>query len=299
MSRVGALERNLYVLKNYVFSRQKRPFLASYKLTYRCNLHCQQCPFYTIQEEDPSYDAVIETLERLYERGNRAVIFEGGEPMLWLDGERTIHDVVAAAKRRFFVVGMTSNGTLPLDVPVDVQWVSLDGLEKTHNELRGGGDCFAKIIENIERSSHPSLFAHITINRMNSPEIPELIHYLSGLVKGITIQLYYPYDKKYDLYLDNPQREAVLDEIIQLKRAGLPLLNSVSALEALKINSWHCVDWLIDNANPDGSLSQGCYLKGRGLVECDKCGFSPHTEASLAYQGDLRAIRAGLDIFFG
>jgi hypothetical protein len=83
-----------------------------------------------------------------------------------------------------------------------------------------------------------------------------------------------------------------------MKRSGYPVLNSIPSLEALKRNTWRCRDWMVDNANPDGSLSQGCYLKGRDDIDCARCGFSPFTELSLACRGNLKAIEAGVKIFF-
>jgi MoaA/NifB/PqqE/SkfB family radical SAM enzyme len=295
---VNVIKRDLHILNNYIFRRGTRtPFLASYKLTYHCNLGCLQCPFWEMKSPDPSFSSVVETLDALYVRGNRIIIFEGGEPMLWKDGVYTIHDVVMEARKRFYRVGMTTNGTLPLDVPVDILWVSLDGLEETHNRLRGA-HIFQKIMDNIASSQHPRIFAHITVNSLNAGEIPGLIRFLKGRVKGITIQFYYPYERDNDLFLDFPAREKLLEEIILLKAAGLPVMNSRASLEALKRNRWRCIDWLIDNADPDGSMHHGCYLKGRAVVDCAHCGFSPHTEISLAYQGNLEAIRAGLQILF-
>jgi len=295
---VNVFARDLHILRNYVLKRGARnPFLASYKLTYRCNMRCLQCPFWQMKLPDPPFSSVVETLDALYARRNRIIIFEGGEPMLWKDGVHSIHDVVIAARKRFYRVGMTTNGTLPLDVPTNILWVSLDGLEETHNRLRGA-NIFQKIMDNIAASPHPKIFAHITINSQNANEVPELIRFLKERVKGITIQFYYPYEQENNLFLDFASREKLLDEIIHLKAAGYTVMNSRASLEALKRNRWHCVDWLIDNANPDGSMQLGCYLKGRTEVDCIRCGFSPHTEISLAYQGNLEAIRAGLQIFF-
>ncbi len=298
MSRPTPLRRNLSIAWNYVVRRKRIPLLASCKLTYHCNLRCEQCPFYELGGNMPTYTEVIATLERLYQRGSRLVIFEGGEPMLWKDGPWTIQDVVAEAKKKFFGVGMTTNGTLPLAVETDVLWVSIDGLAQTHNRLRNA-EIFDRVIENIKRSAHPKILAHITINAVNFTEVPDLIRYLRGLVKGITVQFYYPYHAKDELFLDFERREQLLDEILALKRAGYPVLNSSAALEKLKRNQWQCVDWLVDNANPDGTLTQGCYLRGRDDIDCARCGFSPHTEISLAYQGNLLAVQAGLAIFFG
>ena len=296
MTWYHSIQHYPYLFYHYVLQRDK-PLLASFKLTYRCNLRCQQCPFYSMQAKELTYPQVVDILDRLYQRGNRLVVLEGGEPMMWKDGDYSIHDVVAAARKRFFSVGMTTNGTFPLDVNVNTLWVSVDGLEKTHNELRDA-PIFSKIMENIGRSQHPRLFAHITINSINADEIPDLIQFLQNKVKGITIQFYYPYNHKDELFLDFERRERLLEEIIQMKKAGYPILNSVAALKALKRNTWKCDDRLIDNANPDGSITQGCYLKNRADIDCSKCGFSPYTEISLACQANPQSILAGHKIFF-
>lgn len=285
-----------YIFYNYVL-RQDKPFLAGFKLTYRCNLKCEQCPFYTLQAPELSFEQVCGLLDALYQRGNRMVIFEGGEPFLWRDGDYGLQDVVNYARQRFYRVGITTNGTLPLAVNSDVIWVSIDGLRDTHNKLRGRA-IFDQVIGHIQASTHPRIYAHITVNAVNAPEIPALIRYLTPIVKGITIQFYYPYHQRDALFLDFAKRAALLDAVIQLKRAGYPVLNSVPALRALKDNSWRCDDRLIDNLDPDGSMHQGCYLKTRADIDCSKCGFSPHTEISLACRGNLASIWAGKRIFF-
>jgi len=205
--------------------------------------------------------------------------------MLWRDGDYRVHDLVDYARRRFFSVGMTTNGTQSLDVATDVLWVSVDGLRETHNSLRGA-PVFDQIMANVRASRHPRLYAHVTINSVNADEVPALIEFLNGIFRGITIQFYYPYDHKDDLFLNFDRREKLLDIIIAQKRSGMRVLNSTAALNALKRNTWVCRDDLIDNANPDGSMQQGCYLKGRADIDCKKCGFSPHTEISLACRGN-------------
>lgn len=286
----------LHIAANHFLSRH-RPLLASFKLTYRCNLRCQQCPFIELEAPEPTFEQAAATLDRLYERGSRLVIFEGGEPLLWRDGDRRAHDLVNYARQKFFSVGMTTNGTLPLDVPTDVLWVSLDGFAETHNRLRGG-QVFDRIIANVRSSSHPRLYAHVTVNAVNAGEVPELLRYLDPLFKGITIQFYYPYNRRDELFLDFEERAVLLDEVIRLKKSGIKILNSIPALLALKHNTWRCRDWLIDNADPDGRLAHGCYLKGRADIDCARCGFSPHTEISLAFGGNLQAVQAGLRVFF-
>jgi MoaA/NifB/PqqE/SkfB family radical SAM enzyme len=291
------LRRDLYILKTYLIKRQRRPYLASLKVSYHCNLTCRQCPFYGMTGPELNWEQAVDVLDRLQRRGDRLVVIEGGEPLLWKSGRHTIHDLVREARRRFLAVGMTTNGLLPLDVPTDMLWVSVDGLRETHNRLRGA-DIFDRVIENIRQSSHPNLMAHITINSQNDGEIPALVEFLAPFVRGITVQFYYPYNHQDELFLDFEKRSALLDRLIEMKKAGLPILNSVSALRVLKANQWRCMDWLVDSANPDGTITQGCYLRGRDDIDCARCGFSPHTEISLAWQGSLPAIRAGNEIFF-
>lgn len=297
MGLINKIKIKSYILKNYILSNEKKPFLSSFKLTYNCNLRCQQCPFHSMQSKDPSFKDVKNILNELYDRGNRIVIFEGGEPMLWRDEGYDIYGVVKEAKKKFFCVGMTTNGTLPLDVDTDILWVSIDGFKEMHNSLRNH-DVFDKVMKNIKRSSHTKLFAHITVNSKNYLEVPELIKSFPENIKGVTVQFYYPYNNKDELFLDFDKREKLLEEIISLKEQGYHVLNSYSGLEAMKSNKWKCIDWLVDNANPDGSIANGCYLKGRTDMDCSKCGFSPHVEISLAYKGKLDAIKAGIDIFF-
>ncbi len=297
MPRSAILPVSAHIFTTYLLRRARKPFLASFKPTYRCNLRCQQCPFFSLEGGDLPFPTAVGVLDRLRQRGNRLLIFEGGEPMLWRDGEHSIHDLVREARRRFLCVGMTTNGTLPLDVKTDILWVSVDGFADTHDRLRGA-PVFERVIQNIRASRHPRIYAHLTVNSQNYTEAPELVRFLSGLVKGITIQFYYPYAARDDLFLDFERRARLLDEMIALKREGYPLLNSTPALQALKRNTWRCDDWLVDNANPDGTINQGCYLRGRADIDCARCGFSPHTEISLAYQRNLSAILAGIKIFF-
>jgi len=89
---------------------------ASFKLTYHCNLSCGACPFHRRSGEANAHitwtDAV-RALDELKRRGTRIVVFEGGEPFVWRDGNHGLGDLVEYAKQRFLRVAVTTNGTLP------------------------------------------------------------------------------------------------------------------------------------------------------------------------------------------
>lgn len=272
------------------------PVLAGFKLTHRCNLQCRHCPFWKRAGPDASFESVLEAFERLRALGVLMVIFEGGEPLLWRDGDRRFRHVLEAARDRFLSVGVTTNGTLPLDLDAHAVWVSLDGLEAAHDRIRGPG-VFRRVLANLEAAPRPVL-VNVTINRHNAAEVPDLVRFLEGRVAGVTVQFHYPYEGLPDPLLTPPDARArVLEELLRLKAEGLPVTDSAAALEALKENHWRCHDHLLANVEPDGTIRTGCYVKGRGGVDCRACGFAAHTEISLAYELRLGPILAGKRLF--
>lgn len=292
------LSHYLYFARHNLESRlfgRKRPLLTGFKLTDRCNLRCRVCPFWQRETREMSFAQVKDVLRHLYQSGVRLMILEGGEPFLWRDGPHQLEDVVAESKKLFFCTGIVTNGLIPIETKADVVWVSVDGLRESHNYNRG--PTFDKVIANIQGSRHPRLFASVTINSVNWQEIPDLVRFLSDKVKGITIQFYYPYEGTEDLSLSPVDRREVLDQIIELKRAGYPVSDSIPALAALRDNSWRCFPWLISSVEPDGQVTFGCYLMNRAAVNCARCGFAAHTEISMAYDWNPAAIYAGATIF--
>ena len=289
-----AIRWGSYLVRYYARTRlgSREPLLGGIKLSHRCNLSCLHCPFW--QREGPSlaYLQVRSVLTTLHSWGVRILIIEGGEPLLWRDGEYDINAVIALAKELFFGVAVTTNGTLPIDNSADTVWVSVDGLKETHDRIRG--ETFERIMGNIAASPHPRIFAHTTINSLNWAEIPELVRYLADRVKAITVQFHYPYgDLDRELFLPFDKRCWVLDRLIELKRQGFPLGNSYACLRALKASRWTCRPWMVASVDPNGKLTHDCYVRDRGEISCERCGFSAHTEISLAYGGNMGAVSAG------
>jgi MoaA/NifB/PqqE/SkfB family radical SAM enzyme len=249
-----------------------------------------------------SYAAAVAALDSLWRAGCRLLIIEGGEPFLWRDGDMGLEDVVRAARARGFArVGLTTNGTLPIETGADMVWVSLDGMQAAHEANRG--PCWERIMTNLAACACPRLYAQVTVNRANWTDLPGLMSYLSGRVQGITIQFFYPYPESEDLWLPWAERRLLLEQIRALKRQGYPLVDSDRALRDLGDNRWRCHDWLIANAEPDPDdpdhpqVHFGCYLKGRAEADCRRCGFTAHAELSLAYDLHPQALWTGQRVF--
>ena len=289
-----------YFLSYYVQSRlgRKKPILAAMKVTQSCNLRCSHCPFCQEDGDMLSWKQAVSRMKTLHRWGVRLLIFEGGEPFLWRDEKRDFRHLVEEARKLFFSVGVVTNGTFPIDVPADIVWVSIDGLRETHDRLRD--ESFDAAMANIDASSHPRLFAHITINAVNWREIPELVRFLSDKVHGITVQFHYPYRQDAvdeELFLPVEARHEVLESLISLKKQGMPVMDSYACLEALKVNRWQCHSWMLATVEADGTMSKGCYAKNRTDTACDRCGFAAYTEISLAYNGNIEAMLVGKHIF--
>jgi len=277
------------------------PLLASFKVTYRCNLACRACPFHLRSgngKDQMTWNTAIEALKTLRRLGTRMLVFEGGEPLLWRDGSHRFHELVLYAKKYFLRVAVTTNGTLPLDVPCHTLWVSLDGLKETHDQLRS--DSFDRVWSNIKATKHPRVFIHCTLNRRNWRDVEHLAKLVreTATLKGMTIQFFYPYNQgEEDLALSVEERRAAVEKILELKKSGFPILNSAARLIAMIDNRWPCHDDILINVDPNGTITKGCYVKSRGDINCDTCGFTPVAEASGALDLIPGSLYAGWRLF--
>ncbi len=299
---MGNLKKYFILPIHYLkYLKNKSPLLAGFKITHRCNLKCKHCPFWKIEKKEMDFRNICKTIDKLSDYGAKIIIFEGGEPTLWKHGNYNFADILQYAKKKFLSINFTTNGLNGFNFPADTVWVSIDGFQKTHDYIRGEG-VFHRVIENIKEfktfNKKPRLYANICINTLNYREIPALCTYLKNIVNGITIQFHYPYENNFELFLPEKERVWVLNRLIELKRFyKIPIEDSWGCLEDLKYNSWKCHPEALINAEPDGKINMGCYIKNRGEINCKYCGFAAHVELSKAMDLNLPAIITGLKIF--
>ena len=118
----------------------KGPLFCGHKLTYNCNLRCKMCPFWKRTSKDSSIEREKAILRQIYDSGACSVAFEGGEPLLRKD----LVEILAFSRSLPLHTSLVTNGTL-LESRIDeitsyingVVYVSSDGLEKTHDTIRG------------------------------------------------------------------------------------------------------------------------------------------------------------------
>jgi Fe-coproporphyrin III synthase len=221
-----------------LLTRQRRPFIAGLVLNNHCNLQCAHCHLDSADHSSLSYDQLSTALDSLRALGIRSLAITGGEPFLWTDGTRRLHDVVNLIYHKgFHVTSVYTNGTLPLAINTDNVFVSVDGTEETTRKLRG--PVFSTVMRNIAQSRHPKIFVNFTINRTNMHEIAEFCAScrLQPNIKGIFFYFHTPYYGIDNLFIPRQDALPIVRQILALKKR-YPILNSSAALHDYLANNW-------------------------------------------------------------
>jgi MoaA/NifB/PqqE/SkfB family radical SAM enzyme len=256
--------------------RRPGPLIYGIAPTDRCNLDCRGCRVANTGRPPMSREQLWQTMRRARERGFRELYFTGGEPMFWRDGNQTLEDAVAEARRLgFFHVHVYTNGLAGLHSSADLMWVSMDGLPGTFEQRRG--DHFRQVEEAIRRPGHPPTAVIYTIDRTTAGGIEPFLEWVRDSrlpVVGVMFYFHTPYYGYDELYLDASERAPVINRLLGGKRAGLPVLNSRAGLRALRSGRWPRRLPLASVADVDGE-SVCCRAPDE---VCPDCGYSVCTE---------------------
>jgi len=220
--------------------RHAEPLIYGIVVTDRCNLSCRGCAVSNTGRPDMTWNRLVEAMGGAWNRGFRELYFSGGEPMLWHDGERTIEDAIAEAKRMgFFHVHVYTNGTLGLDTSADLVWVSMDGLPGTFDARRG--DHFDRVEHAVRNEPHPKAAVIYVVDRNTAAGIEPFLRWVRETrfpVVGVMFYFHTPYYGRDELLMTGEERAPVIDRILDCIRMGLPVVNSRAGLVALKTGRW-------------------------------------------------------------
>lgn len=130
---------------------------ASIRVTMACNLKCKQC--YALAgnrlENEMSLEEIKKIIDDLKKLGAMRIFFTGGEPFARHD----ILEILKYADENNFAMYISTNGTfinpniiqkLKSLKHLRTFQISIDGLEKLHDSIRGVGGTFKKAIETIK-----------------------------------------------------------------------------------------------------------------------------------------------------
>lgn len=168
--------------------RAARPRLAVWELTLRCNLSCIHCGSRAgkARKDELTTEECLGLVEELAALEVLEVSLIGGEAHL----HAGFLEVLRALKSHGIEVGMTTGGRgidaalaqKIAEAGLDSVSVSLDGLEATHDALRGLSGSFASAVAAIAAFREAGVFVSVNtqVNRANYREMPELLELLIG-----------------------------------------------------------------------------------------------------------------------
>lgn len=291
--------------------RKKKPLQSVVFITDECNLRCKHCMLQQVANHNvKNMEQIRRDLEECYKMGSRFIDFEGGEVSLWRDGDKRINDVIDMAHEiGFYTCTITTNGQFPIrGTHADSLWVSMDGVGKYHDDIRGEGT-FARLEKNIAESGCKDLSVNMVVNSRNYENVDEAIEYVRNNphIKSISINFHTPFEGTEQLYLDPEIRRNIIDRVIGYKKKGYPIMNSVSGLKYMRMVDGkdyskdgsfeppfkkYC--WVTNFMFPDGRKLDRCM--GEYYKVCHKCGFCMGGEMAAVFNMKIDTILSGLKL---
>ena len=164
MSDTSSMGRRLKAWKNVAQSASMRrvrpswvprPHAAHFILTYKCNLKCEACPSWEVRDHN---DLSLEEWLRVFEQLKSLDVVKvlGGEPLVRKD----IVEILTGIREIIdpYMMQLTTNGMMTqrtVDVVKAVAWpglqlrISVDGLEDTHDAMRGVKGSWKKVTRTV------------------------------------------------------------------------------------------------------------------------------------------------------
>ena len=283
------LELGWFGLTTILF-RRKDPIVGSLIVTDRCNLACRHCSVANIRRVNYPFERLRADMQMLHDEGVRILFLYGGEPFLWQDGDRTLHDVVAEARRIGFpLVNVVTNGTYGLDLPeADLILVSIDGTREHHDWLRGHN--YDQVLAIIRDAPADNLCLYMAVNSVNLDDIEHVCALARDLphVRAVSFNLHTPYPGTEDLTLNPQQRRLACERIDEMIQRGYPVLNMRSALPRVAAGTAPrpCPQCVIVEDGEQWTCGRCIEIPGL----CEQCGFIFASELSLLFRGSPRVV---------
>jgi MoaA/NifB/PqqE/SkfB family radical SAM enzyme len=219
---------------------RRRPFVLSHGINAKCNLSCRFCEYWKEGEEEMSTQTIFNLLEEARSFGIGVYNAWTTEPLLRQD----LPEILKHAKELGLITSLITNGKLLRKrafelCDLDYLSVSVDGIE-TYRELRGIDiDVVLQGIEAAQNAGHQVLM-NCVISGKNLTEILDLVQLAEDSGALISFE---PINES-ELIEDGIWEEIgirdlslyrkTVDGLIDLKKGGYPIINSLTYLEMIK-----------------------------------------------------------------
>ena len=220
-------------------------------ITERCNWHCQHC----YQNENPVSDLTLEQLFHIFEQflflvkewkirpGQAFLNITGGEPFIRKDLFQFLEKVADNARLYRYLWTLMSNGSLLneenvkkiKEMKIARFQVSIEGMEKNNDEIRGKG-AFKKTIEAIKllvKNRIPTRVS-LTLTKKNMGDIPALAKLCDNLgVFGLGTRRLIPWGRGKELEEYMLQPRELRDYFFKVNEINKKLLKKKSRLRVV------------------------------------------------------------------
>jgi MoaA/NifB/PqqE/SkfB family radical SAM enzyme len=270
-----------YRLFKWKILRDRSPAIAAIKVTQRCNLKCKHCPWSNKITRDLPLSDWKSIINDLYDQGVSIIVLEGGEPTLF-DKIKKLVDYIKSKNIHLIYI---TNGTLDISaIDPDVFWVSIDGMRKSHNMIRGD-NVFEKVITTLKKNPDKKFISLTTISKTNVDDIEKICEYFSSnnLVSGLMFNFEYAYDGIKDVALNRTEKKRTARKLIKLKKKYPIILNSESFLKLVGEKK-KCYPWLLVSVTADGKQRNDCMIRHIEEDDCSKCDMCCYGELSRMYE---------------
>ncbi|MEW5820352.1 MAG: radical SAM protein [Cyanobacteriota bacterium] len=178
------------------------PFFLQWHITDKCNLKCKHCYRDDIKK-DLEYNDMLDVLAQFklllkYINKKGRIQFAGGEPLL----SDYLFDIVNEANKCDIPSRILSNGILIteeiseriLKSQIKYVQISIDGIESTHDQIRGAGS-FKKSIQAAEtlRSKGIEVTFNVTVSKLNISELEQIAEIASQYANRLGYHRLVPY----------------------------------------------------------------------------------------------------------
>jgi len=292
---------------------KRKPLQSVLFITDRCNLECKHCSIVKSGSEyrTKTLEQIKEELQYCYDAGSRIIDFQGGEPHIWrdtsdqaraftADGEpATLNTLIDLARSiGFYSTTVTTNAQIPITANSDLVWISLDGMEELHDDMRGEG-VFARAMKTISETDHPNLNINMCVTNRNYQDFEEVAQLVKDnpKLRRFAFSFYVPLDGSRDLMVDPKVRHEIVDTALRLQSEGYPMMNSTAGIDLLRdpqnfIHKRQC--WITNFVMSDGERRTMC--QGEKAGACPDCGFGMCAEMTLLWSLNPAMIKAGLSV---
>lgn len=275
----------------YKLFNKRSPLYGSADIINVCNLHCDHCYWWLNRKENK--ELTVEQWKKIIDEKFKKqhvfiVTLVGGEPMM---RPEVVELFVKEFPKRACVV---TNGTYSIPNLKDIYfyWISIDGTEKIHNDIRGDGTWTKtrkNVIDYVEKNGEKAwkdIWITMTINSRNYMTVKQVIEEWYDYSNKIGFQFHTPFMKGDPLWLPfGEKRSKVIDDIITMQENGYKdyIINPKSQLEIMK-KSWggkgttpiDCPTWAILSVDHMGREKSPCCIGSAEInsmkPRCEECG---------------------------